>query len=102
MKGLFWSLLATVVGVAMLGVGIVSVAGSFDGDKSSASEASADPSDFKDCPTDDPRFSEFKTLDLTGADGSASLFVSCQDKRIDVSMVAVDLQSEKARTVAMW
>jgi hypothetical protein len=106
MKGLFWSLLATLVGTAMLAAGIAGVAGAFDGDDSSRSGSSsgsaADVADFSDCGASDPRFDEFNSIDLTGDAGSATLIVSCQGGDVELSMVATDFSAGEGRTVALW
>jgi hypothetical protein len=108
MKGLFWSLLATLAGTAMLVVGIAGVAGAFDGDDSSSSGSSsgsgsaADVADFTDCGASDPRFDEFNSIDLTGDAGSATLLVSCQGGNVELSMVATDFSTGEGRTVALW
>jgi hypothetical protein len=106
MKGVFWSLLATLAGTAMLVVGIAGIAGAFDGDddssSGSSSSATADVADFTDCGASDPRFDEFNSIDLTGDAGSATLLVSCQGGHVELSMIATDFSAEKGRTVALW
>jgi hypothetical protein len=105
MKGLFWSLFATLAGVAMLAVGIAGVAGAFEGEDSpsdSSSDSGADVANFDDCPSDDSRFSSFNTYTVRGADNSATVIISCQASRVEVSMIASDLPTAKPRTVALW
>ena len=103
MKTLSWSILATLVGLAMLVVGIAGVAGAFEGDESSSdSSSAADVANFDDCPSDDARFSSFNTYTVNGQDNSATLIISCQQTRVEVSMIASDLPTAKPRTVALW
>ena len=97
MKGLFWSLAATLVGVAMLVAGIAGVAGAFDGDESDSESADA-----TDCDSPDPRFKEFNSIDLTGDAGRATLIATCQNGNVEVSMVATDFAPEQDRDVAVW
>jgi hypothetical protein len=106
MKGVFWSLLATLAGAAMLVVGIIGVAGAFDSDDDSGSGSksspAADVADFTDCGASDPRFDEFNSIDLTGKAGSATLLVSCQGGDVELSMIATDFAAADGRTVALW
>ena len=103
MKGLLGALAATLIGLAMLVGGIVGVAGGFDGDDSSSSaESSEDVANFDSCGTNDPRFGEFTTFDLTGDAGREPVIVSCQDNAIEVSFIASALPAEEARTVSLW
>ena len=104
MKGLLWSFLATLAGVAMLAVGVAGVAGAFDGDdpSSSSSDSSVDVANFDDCPSDDDRFSSFNTYSVDDGDNSATVVISCQQTEVEVSMIASDLPTAKTRTVALW
>jgi hypothetical protein len=105
MKGLLWSFFATVAGVAMLAVGIAGVAGAFEGEDSSSgssSESSADVANFDDCPSPDERFASFNTYRVDDGDNSATLIISCQQSRVEVSMIASDLPTAKPRGVALW
>jgi hypothetical protein len=103
MKGVFWSLLATLAGTAMLVAGIAGVAGAFDGDDDSdSSSSSADVSDFTDCGEGDPRFAEFNMIELTGDAGRATVIVSCQDGTVELSMIGTDFRTDKDRNVTMW
>jgi hypothetical protein len=105
MKGLLWSIVATVVGVAMLAVGIAGVAGAFEGEdspSSSSSDSSADVANFDDCPSDDNRFASFNTYAVDDGDNSATVIVSCQENRVELSLIASDLPTAKPRTIALW
>ena len=103
MKGLLWSLFATLAGVAMLAVGIAGVAGAFeDEDSSSSSDSAADVANFDDCPSDDARFSSFNTYSVDDGDNSATVIISCQETEVEVSMIASDLPTARPRTIALW
>jgi hypothetical protein len=79
------------------------VAGAFEGDdSSSSSSSSSDVVNFDDCPSDDNRFSSFNTYSVDDGDNSATVIVSCQESRIEVSMIASDLPTAEPRTVALW
>jgi hypothetical protein len=105
MKALLGPLAATIVGVGMLVLGIAGVAGAFESDEdssSSGSTPSADVANFDDCPSEDDRFSSFNTYEVDDGDNSATVAVSCQETRVQVSMIASDLPTAKPRTVALW
>lgn len=100
MKSLVIALLATLLGVAMLGVGIAGVAGAFDGDDDSGSSASV--ADFDDCPTSDPRFGTFTTYRVTGPAGTATVVITCRQGGVEVSMLGSGLEAGDSRTVSLW
>ena len=104
MKRVLGPLIATVVGLAMLVVGIVGVAGAFDKGDSGRSRGSSasDVANFDSCPSADHRFTEFKTIQLTGDAGNATAVVTCQDGDIEISTFASSFPTDKPRTVALW
>jgi hypothetical protein len=102
MRGLLLALLATLVGVAMLAVGIAGVAGALDDGSSSSSGSSADVTNFSACEGSDPRLSEFKSFDLAGDGGNATVLVTCQDGALEATLVGTGLSAQKQRTVALW
>jgi hypothetical protein len=106
MKSLSLSLLATLVGLAMLVIGIAGVAGAFEEDEdsgsSSSSTTSVDVSDFGSCETSDRRFDEFTTIELTGSGGSANVIVTCQAGSVEVSIIGTGISTDESRTVALW
>src|SRR5215208_1444051 len=103
MKVVLLLALSTLLGAAMLGVGIAGAAGAFDSDDSDSSSASSSSSltDFDKCPTSDARFDSFTTYRVTDEDGDATLVASCKDSEIEVSMLGTGLTAEKPRTVAL-
>jgi hypothetical protein len=101
MRGLLIALLATVVGLAMLVVGIAGVAGAFDNDSSSG-DSKADVTNFASCKAADRRLSEFKSFDLTGDGGSATVLVTCEDGALQATMLGTGLPAEKNRNLALW
>ena len=103
MKGLIGSLLATLLGTAMLVVGIAGVAGAFDnGSGSTSDEAGADVADFDTCPTTDDRFADFGTFDFSADAGSATVIRTCRSTGIELSMVSTSLTTDKPRALALW
>src|SRR5215213_8738532 len=101
MKPLIAAVLATLLGAAMLALGIAGVAGAFD-DGSSSGDSAEDVADFESCPTTDDRFTEFGAIELTGSAGSAHVTVSCESGEIELSMISGSLIAEEPRAVALW
>jgi hypothetical protein len=102
LKSVLLALLATIVGAGMVGGGVYGLVKGDDDDDSPSSSSAADVSNFDDCPSDDDRFSSFNTYTVNGEDNSATVIVSCQESRVEVSMIASDLPTAKPRTVALW
>ena len=102
MKGLVLALLATLVGLAMLAVGVAGVAVAFDDDSPSSGRSSVDVTNFSACKGSDPRLSEFASFDLSGEGGSGSVLVTCQSGGLEATLLGTGLSAEKQRTVALW
>ena len=103
MKSVIVALLATLLGAAMLGIGIAGVAGAFDGDDDdSGSSSSSSVTNFDDCPASDPRFSAFTTYRVTGPAGTATVVVSCRPAGVEVSVLGSGLTTGDSRTVSLW
>jgi hypothetical protein len=102
MRGLLVALLATLVGLAMLAVGIAGAAGAFDDDSSSGKGSSVDVTSFATCKGLDPRLSAVTSFDLTGDGGSASVLVTCQSAGLQATLLGTGLTADKQRTVALW
>jgi hypothetical protein len=102
MKTLAGSITATLLGIAMLAVGVAGVAGSFDGKSDSDSSSSSSISD--DCaPVSDSRLQDsLATFDVTGPAGHGLVVVQCQHGERLVSMLATSLDVEKPPAVALW
>jgi hypothetical protein len=100
MKGLMLALLATLAGLAMLAAGIAGVAGAFDDD--SKGDSKVDVTNFSSCKAADPRLSEFKSFDLTGDGGNASVLVTCEGGVLQATMLGTGLPAEKDRKLALW
>jgi hypothetical protein len=96
-KGVFWSLLATLVGTAMLVVGIVGVAGAFDSDKSSGSSSADVP-----CDAPDSRFREFTAVELSGDGGSGTAVATCEGDEMQLSFISDTATVDEPTTIALW
>jgi hypothetical protein len=99
-KPLLVSLLATLAGIAMLGVGIAGVAGAFDSSPDGGS--SLDVTNFGPCPSTDPRFRSFATYELTGNGGAGTAIVSCQNSSLEATFLATGMTADVPRTAALW
>jgi hypothetical protein len=101
MKGLLLALLATIAGVALLGIGIAGAAGAFDSG-SPKPGPEADVTNFTACKGSDPRFKEFASFYLTGEGGSATVLVTCQGDTLEATLVGAGLGAQTQRRVAFW
>ncbi len=92
MKSLVGSLLAALVGLAMLGFGIAGVAGAFEEDEDSGSESAA-------CTSTDPRIAELETFDID----AGLIIINCVSGEYQASFAGTGVKpSSKPRTFALW
>jgi hypothetical protein len=103
MKVVLLLVLVTLVGAAMLIVGIAGAAGAFEGDEDSSSSGSSAIDERKDCSRLDPRLALFNSWETSvGDSGSLRIVVSCTEGEIEASVFGSGLVTEDARELALW
>lgn len=102
MKVVLLLVLVTLLGAAMLAVGIAGVAGAFEKDEDSSSERFA-IDERKDCSKLDPRLELFNSWQTSvGDSGSVRIVVSCTDGEIEASVFGSGLATDNGRVLALW
>jgi hypothetical protein len=103
MKVVLLLVLVTLLGAAMLIVGIAGAAGAFEGDEDSSSSARFEIDERKDCSRLDPRLTLFNSWETSvGDSGSLRIVVSCTDGEIEASVFGSGLMTEDGRVLALW
>src|SRR5687767_15076090 len=103
MKGVLLLVLVTLLGAAMLIVGIAGAAGAFEGDEDSGSSGVSAIDERKDCSKLDPRLALFNSWETSVEEsGSLRIVVSCTEGEIEASVFGSGLVTEDGRELALW